>query len=117
MLVVADIDQAIVTAPIIGENHTGRIDLAAQDGMESAGRTIGHDLGVDASLSLIDAEDRLLEGAATALAGTGTTTQASRPEVAFIGFDDANEAAQLGELMSGRSCDEKGCSDDLWYYG
>ncbi len=69
VFVVADIDQAVIAAPVIGEHDAGRIDLAAQDGVQSAGRAVGHNLGVDAALALVDAEDRLLESTATALAG------------------------------------------------
>ena len=41
MLVVAHIDEAIVAAPVIGKDDAGRIDLAAQDGVERVGEQLG----------------------------------------------------------------------------
>jgi hypothetical protein len=108
MFVVADIDQTVVAAPIIGENNAGRIDIAAQNGVESGGRAVGHDLGVDAALTFIDAKDRLLESAATTAASAWTTAQPGRAEVTFIDLDDADKTAQLGKLIGKNQATKKG---------
>ena len=108
MFVVADVDQAVIAAPGIGEDHAGRIDLAPQRPLESVGRTVRDDFGVDTPLTFIDAEHRLLEGAATASARAGTPAQSGRTEVTFIGLDDPNEKAQLGELMDKNHLAKKG---------
>src|ERR1700683_1906500 len=108
MFVVADIDQAVVAAPGIGEDNAGRIDLAPQRPLESEGRTVRHDLGVDAALAFIDAEDRLLEGAASAPTRSRPAAQSGRTEITFIGLDHPNEESQLRELMSKNHLTKKG---------
>jgi len=117
MLVVAHIDEAIVAAPVIGENDAGRIDLTAQDGVERVGGAVGHDLGINPTLAFVDAEDRLLEGAATAFTRTRATAQTSRTEITFIGFDHPDETTQLGELMGGNETTKKGVMSINGYCG
>jgi len=108
MFVVADIDQAVVAAPGIGEDNAFRIDLAPQRPLESMGGAVGDDLGVDAALAFVDAENRLLEGAASASARSRSTAQPGRTKITFIGLDDANEKPQLHELMSKNHSAKKG---------
>jgi len=117
MLVVADVDEAIVTTPVVGENDAGRIDLAAQDGVERVGGAVGDDLGVDPTLAFVDAEDRLLEGAATAFTRSMTTAQTSGAKITFIGFDHPDETTQLGELMGGNETTKKGVMSINGYCG
>ena len=66
VLVVADIDQAIVTGPTIGADDALRVDPPPNDGSQGISGTIVNDLGIDLPLALEDAEDGLLERAATA---------------------------------------------------
>lgn len=108
MFVVADIDQAVVAAPGIGEDNALGIDLAPQRPLESEGRTVRHDLGVDAALAFVDAEDRLLEGAASAPTRSRSTAQPGRTKITFIGLDHANEESQLHELMGKNHLTKKG---------
>ena len=96
MAVIAHIDQPVIPPPTIGHDHAGRVNFASDHPLESRRRTVGHDLGVDLSVTLKNAEDRLFEGSSSALARTWTSPDPGRPEVGFISLDDANQKTLLG---------------------
>ena len=52
MLVVADIDQAVVSGPAIGADDALRVDPAANDGPQGVLGAVGHDFGIDFPLPL-----------------------------------------------------------------
>jgi hypothetical protein len=94
MTVIAHIDQPVIPPPTIGHEHAGRVDFASDHPLEGPRRTVGHDLGVDLSVTLKNAEDRLFEGSSSALARTWTSPDPGRSEVGFISLDDANQTTR-----------------------
>jgi len=84
MLVVADIDQAVVSGPAIGADDALQIDPAADDGPQGVLRAIRNDFGVDFPLPLEDAEDGLFEGSPATQAWQGASPDPARAKVAFI---------------------------------
>ena len=100
MLVVADVHEAVIAAPAIGEEDAGGIDLAPENGLESLSRAVRDDLRVDAALALIDAEDRLFKGGATAAARTLAPAKPCWTKIGFISLDDADHMLKLRKLMS-----------------
>ena len=77
MLVVADIDQAIVSWPAVGADDALGIDPPADDGPQGVLGAIGHDLREDFPLPLEDAEDRLLERSPAPQPGQRTSANAA----------------------------------------
>ena len=84
MLVVADIDQAIVSRPTVGANDALRVDPAANDGPQSVLGAVGDDFGVNFPLPLEDAEDGLFEGSPATQARQSASPDATGTEVAFV---------------------------------
>ena len=83
MLGVSNINQTIITTPSIGVDDSIKRAATAHNGLQSALFALRHNLGVDAAISLEDAEDdSLAAGSATTLA-----THAPRAEVRLIHFD------------------------------
>ena len=85
MFGIADIDQPIVTSSSIAVNRHLNRHAASYDGLQRGFLAIGHDLGVDTTVSLKQSKNRCLaSGSATALASNTT-----RAKIAFIDFDFA----------------------------
>ena len=99
MAVIAHIDQPVIPPPTIGHDHAGRVNFASDHPLESRRRTVGHDLGVDLSVTLKNAEDRLFEGSSSALARTWTSPHPGRAEVSLIGLHDPGQPLHLGLAM------------------
>src|ERR1700733_4870180 len=62
VFIIPNIDQPIVANPLIGVQHAGGIDPAANDLLERLLATIRDNLSVDFAPSFVDAKDRLLVG-------------------------------------------------------
>ena len=86
---IAEIDQAVVTAPAIGVDDGARVDPAADDALERGLRAVRDDLGIDVALPLEDAED---DGLAVGTAPPPALDPA-RPEEALVDFDDPKQPA------------------------
>lgn len=99
VLIVADIDQAIVTGPAIGADDALRVDPPPNDGPQSIGRAIVNDLRINLPLALEDAEDGLLERATAAQTRQRSAPDAARPEVTFIHFDYSSERPALAHPL------------------
>ena len=84
MLVVADIDQAVVSRPSIGADDALRIDPAPDDGPQGVLGAVGHDFGIDFPLPLKDAEDGLFERSPTTQPGQGAASDPAGTKVTFI---------------------------------
>jgi len=83
VLAIADIDQAVVAAPVVGVDHALGFHFASYDRLQRGFGAVGHDLGVDLAVALEDAEDdRLARSAAPAL-----PLDVACPEERFIDFD------------------------------
>ena len=83
VLRVSDINQAIVTAPAVRVDDGVERDAPANNGLQSRLFAVGHDLRVNAAISLEDAEDDSLAGSAAPAFAANTT----RAEVRLIHFD------------------------------
>ncbi len=83
MLVVADVDQAVVAAAAVGMDNDSRVDLAPYHRLQRGFRAVGNDSDVDFHLAFQDAEhDRLARSAAPTLA-----PDAVWAEVGLVDFD------------------------------
>jgi hypothetical protein len=71
MPVVAHVDEAGISSPGIGVEDGFDADFSLDDRAQNLRGSVGHDLGIDAAVALVDAEDRLLEGATALLSGPG----------------------------------------------
>ncbi len=82
VLVKADIDQPVITAPTVRVDHRAGFHMSANNGLQRGFGAIRHDLGIDLAVPLQQAEhDRLAVSAATSFA-----THAVRAKVRFIHF-------------------------------
>ena len=106
MLVVTDRNQTIVPSPAIGMDDTGRIDAATDNRQQGGCRAVGYNFSVDAAVTLKDAKHGLAQSAPAAFARTWTPPGASRSEVGFIDFDDADKTLQLSELVGNNAIPE-----------
>ena len=100
VLLVPQVDQAVVTSPAVGVDHAATRDFASNRPLQHGFRAVRDDLGVDLARAFEDAEDRrLLPGAAAGLA-----LDAAWPEVALVDFDGpgerAVEFARLGHALT-----------------
>ena len=91
MLVVADIDQAVVSRPSIGADDALRIDPAPDDGPQGVLGTIGDDFGIDLSLTLEDAEDGLFEGSPAPQSRQGASPDPAGTKVTFINLHHSSK--------------------------
>ena len=91
VLVIADIDQAVVSRPAVGADDALRVDPAANDGPQGVLGAIRHDFGVDFPLPLEDAEDRLLERSPAPQAWQGASPDPAGTKVALIDFHHSSE--------------------------
>jgi hypothetical protein len=65
VLAITDIDETIIAAPAVRVNHTLRLDLSPDDGLQRGFGTIRDDFGIDFPVAFEDAEDnRFTIGAA-----------------------------------------------------
>src|SRR6202162_1779477 len=60
VFIIPNIDQSVIANPLIGMQHAGGIDWAANDLLERLLATIRENLGIDFSPSFIDPKPRLL---------------------------------------------------------
>lgn len=97
--VVANIDQAVIAAPIVRIDNGRRIDPAPDHPMKTGLRAIRDDLGVDPAAALEETEDRLLLGAPAGGEAAILTALASRTEVALINFNLTDQTTDLSHLM------------------
>ena len=103
VLVVADIDQAIITGPAIGADDALRVDPPANDGPQSLGGAIPEDFRIDFPVAFKDAEDWLLERAPAAQTRQGSASHPAGSKVTFINFHHPPELAPiLHALQSNR---------------
>ena len=86
MLVVADIDQAVVSRPAIGADDALRVDPAANDGPQGVLGAVGDDFRVNFPLPLKDAEDGLFERSPASQSRQGASPNPAGAKVAFIDF-------------------------------
>ena len=83
MFTVADINQAVITAPAVAVDDGLGGHTSANNGLQSGFLAVRHDLRIDTAITFEDAEDnRLATGPATTLA-----TNSPSAEVRFIHFD------------------------------
>lgn len=101
MLVVADIDEAVISRPAIGTNDALGIDPSADDGAQSVLGAVLDDLRVNFPIPLKDAEDGLLECSTSAQPGQGSATHPARTKVAFIDFHHSSQFPALIDPMQG----------------
>lgn len=91
VLAIADIDQAVVTSPIVGVDHALGFHFASYNRLQRGFGAVGHDLGVDLAIALEYAEDdRLARSATPAL-----PLDVSSTEERFIDFDLPRERGLL----------------------
>ena len=100
VLLVAEIDEAVIAPPPIGMNDAVLVDSAPDNGLQRGFRAIRHDLGVDLPLSLEDSEHwRFAESPASTFA-----LNPFAAEVRFVDFDFAREGrlplTKLGNSLS-----------------
>lgn len=68
VLAIADIDQAVVAAPVVGVDHALGFHFASYNRLQRGFGAVRHDLGVDLAVALEDAEDdRLARSTASSL--------------------------------------------------
>ena len=96
MLIKAQIDQAVITAPAIGMDHAFHCGLAADNGLQRGFSGIRHDLSVDTAVALQQTEHDSFAGGATSAFATHPT----RAEVGFVGLKLAGERRNLGAFFS-----------------
>jgi len=91
VLAITDIDQAVVTAPVVGVDHALGFHFASYDRLQRGFGAVRHDLSVDLAIALEDAEDdRLARSATSAL-----PLDVACPEERFIDFDLPRERGLL----------------------
>lgn len=101
MLVVADIDQAIVSRPTVGADDALRVDPAANDGPQSVLGAIRHDFSINLPLPLEDAENGLFEGSPAPQAWQGASPNPAGTKVAFINLHHSSKrTAPVHSLQS-----------------
>src|SRR5215471_20000737 len=86
---IAEIAQAVVATPAIGVDDGRDVDTPADNALQSGSGAVWHDLGVDLTGTLEDAEhDGLAVGSATPFAA-----DVARAEPALVDLDDAKQGA------------------------
>ena len=101
VLVIADIDQAIVSGPAIGADNALGIDPPSNDGSQGVLGAIRHDFRINFSLPLKDAEDGLLEGSPASQPGQGASANPAGTKVAFIDFHHSVQFPALMHSLQG----------------
>jgi len=96
VLAITDIDQAVVTAPVVGVDHALGFHFASYNRLQRGFGAVRHDLGVDLAVALEDAEDdRLARSTASSL-----PLDVSCTEERFIDFDLPGERELLLGMFS-----------------
>ena len=73
MFVEPNVHQSVVALPAVGVDNAFRGNLAPDDGLERLGRAISDQFSANRAVTLIDAENRLLERAPAPFAGAGAS--------------------------------------------
>ena len=97
MLVVTDVDQAIVAFPSIRVHDAFGIHTSPDDVLKRLGRAVGDDFGIDPAVSLIDPEHWRLERSTAPLSGPRSSPNTSWTEEAFVDLDHPHK---LGFFLS-----------------
>ena len=100
MLIVSDIDQAVVGLPAVGHHDAVEANFTSDKSLKCLGFYVRNNFGEDSAAALKDTKHRLFIGPAPALAWPWDATRAGLAKVAFIAFDDANKSCDLLALMS-----------------
>jgi len=100
VLLVAQIDQAVVPSPSVGVNDAVEADSSPDNGLQRGFSAVGHDLGVDHSISLEDSKNRCLASGSAAPFALDTLAA----EIGFIDFDFSGKGrfvfAKLGDSLA-----------------
>lgn len=99
MLVVANINQSIIPRPAIGAENACRVDPASNDGAQSGLGAVRDDFGINFSLPLEDAEDRLLAGASAAQPGQSSASDPVCSKITLVDFDHSSQTAALSHAL------------------
>src|SRR5437764_7899893 len=83
MLRVANINQAIVTAPTVRMNHGLKRNMSANHLLQRAFAAVRHDLGIDRAITFEDAEDDSLATSST----SSFASDATSAEVRLVHLD------------------------------
>src|SRR5256714_15666352 len=102
VLLVAHVDDAVVRAKAVCMNRRRQLDFAANNGLQTGFFAVRHDLGINAPIALVDAED---DGLA-ACAASALATHAARPEVRFVEFDLSAEGRLALAVLSDGLADQ-----------
>ena len=95
MLLVPDINQAVIATPSIGMDDAFDADSTSDNRLKRGAATIRHDLGINLALALENAKDNGFTARATTSESFGT----ARSEVAFVNFDfSENWSLSLAKL-------------------
>ncbi len=97
MLVVTDVNQALVAFPSIRVHDAFGIHTSPEDILKRFGGAISDDFGIDPAVSLIDSKHRLLECPAASLSRPSPSPDTSRTEEAFVDLDHTHK---LGFFLS-----------------
>jgi len=100
VFLVTQIDQAVVTPPVVGVDDAPGVHFAPNDGLKGGFGAIRDDLGVDLAAALKDAEDWLFAGRPPA----SFPLDALGAKVGFVDLDHASEGrfkfAHLGDAKA-----------------
>ena len=108
MLVETDIHQAVIARPAIGANDAGWIDPAPDNSSQRSLGAVFDDFGIDFTMPLEDAEDRLLKGPSATQARQRTASYPARSKVAFIDFHNSLALAALHRSLNRNQQPEPG---------
>jgi hypothetical protein len=95
MLLIPQVEQAVLAAPAIRMNGAFQADAATNDCLQSHPAAIGHDLDVNAALAFEDAENKGFSGNPS----PSKSVHSARPEVVF---SKRNFADNRGLLLAKR---------------
>jgi hypothetical protein len=93
MLRVAQVDKPVVGAPPIAVNDTIQADFASYDALKSVSRHIWHNLGVDFSIALVDAEH-------DCFSTRTSSANAFRPPSSEVGLVDFDVSGKRGLVLA-----------------
>lgn len=99
VLVVAHVDETVVAAPPVRVDDGVERHLPADDGTQRGSGTVGDNLGVDSTVPLEDAEDRLLQGTTTTLELPVVTLDSARSKVALVELNLTDKLRQFIHLQ------------------
>ena len=99
MFVGPNVHQPVIAFPAAGMDNALRRNLAPDDGLKRSGRAVRDQLCVSRSVTLTDAEDRLLERAPASFSGAGPATNPGGAKETFINLNHTEYLLLLGCLM------------------